>query len=249
MEYSVEELSKLSGVSVRTLHYYDEIFLLTPMARVGNGRRIYGRDELLRLQEILYFKEMGFSLKKIESILNAKQLSKVEMLTAQKKIIEKEVSRYKKIIQSIEITINHYKGLKMSDKQLVSNFDEFKNKTSDAIKVMEEKFSSETLDAYKAKTQSMSTEELMKYGQKSTELLSRIVNAMKEKLDPASDEVQKLMQDYFDGYLIPPSKEEFQIGRELLMDEQSRWLYATYGPDFPKFLYDATGIFALHHFD
>jgi DNA-binding transcriptional MerR regulator len=56
MKYSVNQVSKLSGVSVRTLHYYDEIGLLKPMGLAKNGYRFYGEEQLLKLQQILFYR-------------------------------------------------------------------------------------------------------------------------------------------------------------------------------------------------
>ena len=60
--YSVKEVAKLSGVSIRTLHYYDKINLLKPLNRTEAGYRYYGEQELLRLQQILFYKELDFDL-------------------------------------------------------------------------------------------------------------------------------------------------------------------------------------------
>ena len=69
-KYSAKELSNLAGVSVRTLHYYDEIGLLKPAIRTEAKYRWYGEEELLKLQQILFYKELDFSLKEIIAILN-----------------------------------------------------------------------------------------------------------------------------------------------------------------------------------
>ena len=68
-DYTVKQVAKLSGVSIRTLHHYDEIGLLKP-ARVGaNGYRYCGRDELLRLQQILFHRELGFAVVAVAAII------------------------------------------------------------------------------------------------------------------------------------------------------------------------------------
>lgn len=69
--YSIKKVSELSGVSVRTLHYYDQIGLLKPKQRTEAGYRLYGENELLRLQQILFYRELGFSLKKIGNVIDS----------------------------------------------------------------------------------------------------------------------------------------------------------------------------------
>ena len=70
MEYKVEDICKLVKVSVRTLHYYDEIGLLKPYRRKESGSRIYSEAEVIKLVDIIFFKRLGFNLKKIGSMLN-----------------------------------------------------------------------------------------------------------------------------------------------------------------------------------
>jgi len=68
MPYKINELAKLAGVSVRTLHYYDEIGLLKPSGLMTNGYRYYGKPELMKLQQILFYRELDFPLEKIKEI-------------------------------------------------------------------------------------------------------------------------------------------------------------------------------------
>ena len=74
--HTVKQVARLSGVSVRTLHHYDEIGLLKPACVGANGYRYYGREELLRLQQILFHRELGFSLEEIGRTLDAKGFDK-----------------------------------------------------------------------------------------------------------------------------------------------------------------------------
>ncbi len=68
MVYTVKRLADLAGVSVRTLHYYDELGLLQPRSHSASGYRHYGEEELVRLQQIMFFREMGFSLLEEERV-------------------------------------------------------------------------------------------------------------------------------------------------------------------------------------
>jgi MerR family transcriptional regulator, thiopeptide resistance regulator len=79
--YTVRQLARLSGVSVRTLHHYDEIGLLKP-AFIGENRyRYYGREELLRLQDILFHRELGVPLQEIGRLLGRERRDRVEILS------------------------------------------------------------------------------------------------------------------------------------------------------------------------
>ncbi|MBA4145294.1 MAG: MerR family transcriptional regulator, partial [Cytophaga sp.] len=84
VSYSVKELSEIAGVSVRTLHLYDEIGLLKPSTRTEARYRLYGENELLRLQQILFYKELGISLEEIRSILDDPEFDLLQALESHK---------------------------------------------------------------------------------------------------------------------------------------------------------------------
>jgi len=85
-DMTVKALATLSGVSVRTLHYYDEIDLLKP-DRTSSGYRVYGQDHILRLQQILIQKSLGLSLSSIKSSLDDPQFDNVRELQSQKQVL------------------------------------------------------------------------------------------------------------------------------------------------------------------
>ncbi|MEM6346084.1 MAG: MerR family transcriptional regulator [Bacteroidota bacterium] len=108
--YSVKELAVLSGVSIRTLHYYDKIGLLKPAARTEAAYRYYEEEELLRLQQILFYKELDFSLQEIKDILDDPDFDLLEALHKHKKLLAKRQKRIKTLITTLNNTINHLKS-------------------------------------------------------------------------------------------------------------------------------------------
>ena len=109
-DYTVKQLAELSGVSVRALHHYDEIGLLKP-AHVGpNGYRYYRREELLRLQQILFHRELGFSLDEIGKLLDAPDFDQASALRAHRKRLDDEIDRFKRLIQSIDASLTELQG-------------------------------------------------------------------------------------------------------------------------------------------
>ena len=76
MAYTVKQLAVMSGVSVRTLHFYDEMALLKPAYTKANGYRVYEEPQLLMLQQILFYRELGFELKCINEILCQRKFEK-----------------------------------------------------------------------------------------------------------------------------------------------------------------------------
>ena len=123
MTYTVKKLAQLSGVSIRTLHYYDEIGLLKPTYHGANGYRYYEESELLRLQQILFFRELGFDLKQIEKVLNRGDFDKLKALSSHRQVLEKDLERTRRLIKTIDKTIEHLKGkTKMKDKDIFDGF-------------------------------------------------------------------------------------------------------------------------------
>src|SRR3981189_3367262 len=108
--YTVSQVARLSGVSVRTLHHYDEIGLLKPASVGANGYRYYGREELLRLQQILFHRELGFSLEEIGRTLDAKGFDKVAALKAHRQKLEAATRRYRRLMRTIDETLAALEG-------------------------------------------------------------------------------------------------------------------------------------------
>src|SRR5829696_4149287 len=104
MAYTVKQVSALSGVSVRTLHFYDETGLLKPAFVGANGYRFYEEPQLLTLQQILFYRELGFELKQIKRILGRRDFEKIAALQSHRKILEKNLTRTRTLIETIEKT-------------------------------------------------------------------------------------------------------------------------------------------------
>src|SRR6476619_7028452 len=90
MAYTVQQVAAMSGVSVRTLHFYDEVGLLKPAYVGANGYRFYEEPQLLTLQQILFYRELGFELKQIKRILGRADFEKMKERIAQSKIKVKD---------------------------------------------------------------------------------------------------------------------------------------------------------------
>src|SRR6185436_17572760 len=117
--YTVKQVAKLSGVSVRTLHHYDEVGLVKPDSVGANGYRYYGQDELLRLQQILFHRELGFPLEEIRQVLDAPDFDRMAALKAHRARIEAETRRYRRLVKTIEATLAELEGERqMDDKDL-----------------------------------------------------------------------------------------------------------------------------------
>src|ERR1041384_1006625 len=112
MAYTVKKLAAISGVSVRTLHFYDEVGLLNPAYHGANGYRYYEEPQLLALQQILFYRELGFELKQIKRILGRADFEIIDALRSHRKILQKNLTGTRRLIETIDKTINHLKGKK-----------------------------------------------------------------------------------------------------------------------------------------
>lgn len=125
--YTVKQMAKLSGVSVRALHHYDGIGLLKPAAIGENGYRYYGREELLRLQQILFHRELGLALEEIRALLDDPRFDRLAALTAHRGKLESERERFRHLIATIDSTIAQINGERdMADKDLYQGFSQEK---------------------------------------------------------------------------------------------------------------------------
>lgn len=107
---TVRQVAKISGVSVRALHHYDEIDLLKPASIGRNGYRYYGREELLRLQQILIHRELDIPLGQIRTILDDPAFDQLEALQQQRKRLAAEARRYAQLVRTIDRTIADLNG-------------------------------------------------------------------------------------------------------------------------------------------
>lgn len=107
MSYTVKKLSKLLGVTVRTLHFYEELGILKPAYYGSNGYRYYEEKELVQLQQILFFKELGFSLKQIKKVLGRSDFDRLAALHSHRKSLSQEWEKLGQLLEVIDKTIDH----------------------------------------------------------------------------------------------------------------------------------------------
>lgn len=121
--YTIKQLSDLAGVTVRTLHYYDEIGLIKP-TRVGENRyRYYDDEAVFRLQQILLYREMALDLMKIKEIIDDPHFDLVTALQTHRQTLQKEIERLKTLIKTLDTTILHLVGeLEMSKDKIFEGF-------------------------------------------------------------------------------------------------------------------------------
>ena len=123
--YTIKEIADLAGVTTRTLRYYDQLGLIIPAEIGENGYRYYDHENLLRLQQVLFFREMDFALKDIQFILSRPDFNLKTALEKHRESLINQKNRISRLLETIENTMDSLKGeKKMSDKDYFSGFDE-----------------------------------------------------------------------------------------------------------------------------
>ncbi|MEU9072531.1 MerR family transcriptional regulator [Streptomyces sp. NPDC048109] len=105
MSYSVGQVSTFAGVTVRTLHHYDKAGLLSPSDRSHAGYRLYNEADLVRLQQILFYRELGFPLDEIAAIFKDPQVNPLERLRARQRELNEEIARLQRLAEVAERAI------------------------------------------------------------------------------------------------------------------------------------------------
>ena len=153
MKMPIKEFARLSGVSVRTLHYYDQIGLLRPAAvDAQTGYRFYDEDSLLRMQEVLFYRELDFPLKSIAEILASPHYNKEEALEEQRKLLTLKKERLERLIDAIDGALKGENVMKAFDN---SKMDQYLSKAkerwelTEAWREFEEKCAGRSADAQK----------------------------------------------------------------------------------------------------
>ncbi len=124
--HTVSEVARLAGVSVRTLHHYDEIGLLEPSARSDAGYRLYGPDDLSRLQEILLFRELEIPLEDIAVLLSGGAFDRQAALELQREMLHQKAARTEALLASVDRAINAERtGVRMTKEEMFEVFGDF----------------------------------------------------------------------------------------------------------------------------
>ncbi|WP_301108559.1 MerR family transcriptional regulator [Sporosarcina sp.] len=124
----VKEVAEMTGVSIRTLHHYDDIGLLIPDEVTEAGYRLYSNENLADLQQILFFRELGFSLKQIKELLQSPAFERVEALELQRNMLLQKKTQLEVMLHTIDRTIQSEKGEDMmTNEEKFKGFDFRKN--------------------------------------------------------------------------------------------------------------------------
>jgi len=235
MMYSVKQLARLAGVSVRTLHYYDHIGLLKPSSYGENGYRYYDESSVILLQQILFFRELGFALDEIRTIVGQPGFNVRRALEEHRVLLTKRADRIAELLKTVDKTIRKIEGeIDMDIKEYYQGF-------SDA---QIEEYRKEARQRWGEDIVRDSESRVLKMGkQRMTELQSEggaIFQTLAELMPKgaASPEVQEQVAkwrgwlEHFSAY-----SDEAVLGLARMYSEDSRFaaFFEKYHPDMPAF--------------
>lgn len=175
MSYTVNEVAKLSGVTIKTLYHYHKIGLLMPESIAENGYRYYGDKELNRLQQILFYRELEFSLEDVKNALD-NESDRLNCLRKQYLLLKVKEQRLTQILRTLEKTIQHEeKGVPMSKEKMFNglNKKEWEEAITGQNKHLQEKY------AYKIDTSKIDVEVMNKKANEAAEFMSFMATSLK----------------------------------------------------------------------
>lgn len=246
-QYTVKKLATLAGVSIKTLHHYDKIGLLQPSVRTENNYRLYGELELLRLQHILFYRELYFPLKEITEILDDPNFDRQKALKAQKEALLSKRARIGILVKTIDNTLLNLKTRKMmTAKELYEGFLKGKEYRMDAQRKWKKEV--EQSEVYLQKKSKSEFERLKNDFEACTEKLTK----MREKA-PTSETVQVAIQEHYQfirefwgtvNESDSQSEAYASLGELYVSDGRYTKINGAPSPDFAIFMRDAMKYFA-----
>ena len=195
MEYSIQKLAALSGVTTRTLRYYDQIGLLKPLRVSSSGYRIYGPEQVDQLQQILFYRELGVSLEEIDRILSQPNYDRRRALENHRQALLAQRQQLDLLIENLTKTIEQEDGQRiMSDKEKFAGFMRQKVEENEAKYGSEirAKYGDKIIDESNAKMRGMSQGQYDAMEQMAREIHDSLEQAVKASLDPAGEEGKRL---------------------------------------------------------
>lgn len=249
MEYTVQKLGQLAGISTRTLRYYHEIGLLKPTRINSSGYRIYGETEVDRLQQILFYRELGVNLESIKDIMTSPTFDRTNALREHRvKLLEKR-AQLDALINNVDNTIRQTeRKISMADKD---KFEGFKQKLVDDNekkygKEIRKKYGEETINKSNTKVKGMTEEQFAKVQKLEEQLFFNLKSAM-DTGDPAGELAQKvaiLHKQWLCFYWDQYSKEAHAgLAEMYVTDERFTAYYDKLQPGATVFLRDAITIY------
>ncbi|NCC87510.1 MAG: MerR family transcriptional regulator [Clostridia bacterium] len=235
---SVGKVSKLTGVSVRTLHYYDEIGLLCPSEISDAGYRFYDDADVEFLQQIMFYRELEFTLEEIAQILSSSNYDKIQALQNQKHLLGLKQKRLKKLINLIDKTLKGESTMSFKEFDM-SQMEKAKKEFAEEVK---EKWGNTSAYAEsEQRTKNYGSKEWTKINEKSSKIFLWFAqNTDKNSSEPEVLEMVKTWQDYITNNFYKCTNEIlFSLADMYVYDERFKNNIDQFGEGTAQFMRDA----------
>lgn len=235
--YTVRQVADLAGITPRTLHHYDSIGLFKPSFVAENGYRYYSEESLLQLQQILFFRELGFDLDHIRRLMGKKDFSVVQALKSHRSVLLRRIERLSRLLETVDKTIAHHQGgRKMTSNELfVGLSDQEKAYAEEAIEKWDPEIVKESYRRY-----ALLTDQEKRVIQEATERLNREWVSL-IGTDPHGQPARVLVERWTKTIEIfwKPTTEGFiGLARMYVEDARFKVHYDQYDPRLALFIFD-----------
>ena len=247
LRYSVKQLSALAGVSIRTLHHYDQIGLLKPAERAESRYRYYYKEELYRLQQILFYRELDYSLGEIKNILDDPAFDLKASLQSHRAQLIHRIGRTQRLLETIDKTIVQLENETdmISDKEMYEGFSQTEAEQMRAE--ARENWGDAEVSAAEQNIKNLGKGQWKQVQQQADDICKQLARLMQK--DPADTAVQEQVALYHQ-YLCTfyeVSEERYRaLGQMYVTDERFTAHYEKYGQGLALFLNNAIQVFCDH---
>jgi MerR family transcriptional regulator, thiopeptide resistance regulator len=241
--YTVKQLSTLAGVTPRTLHHYDEIGLLKPESVGENGYRYYGEKSMLRLQQILFYRELDMPLDEIKKIMGRRDFDVLAALESHKLDLQKRISRLEHLIETVDKTILHLKGENtMSPKGLFEGFSEEEQERY--AKDAEQLYDPETVRESNRKWKAYSAEKKQAIMAEGNQVYLDMIAAMPKGADsPEAQAIVERWRKHMDYFWTPKLEQLSALATGYVEDPKFKANFDKMHPQLAEFMRDAVRVY------
>ncbi|MGX6445696.1 MerR family transcriptional regulator [Neobacillus sp. K501] len=193
MKFTVKELSQIAKITIKTLHHYHKIGLLIPQEVSDAGYRYYGPEELKRLQEILFYKELDFPLVEIKKLLDD-STNRTSTLEQQQTLFEKKIEKYQQLIYTLKVSLDYTKkGERMDNKLMFNGFEteeDWKNSLAEQNKHLKEEYH------FEIDTTSVNVDEMNRLAVEAKNYLDGMAEFLRNRVKYDDTEVQAFVKEH-----------------------------------------------------
>ncbi|MBN2240346.1 MAG: MerR family transcriptional regulator [Dehalococcoidales bacterium] len=233
---TVKKLADYAGVSVRTLHYYDQIGLLKPVSRTSKGYRYYGMDAVAALQQILFFRELQFSLEEIKSILTRPDFDMLEALNHHKTLLSKKKKRINELLATLDATIESKKEEMEMD--ITEYYRGFSNEKIEAYREeVRQRWGKETLAESEARILNMGKKTFIDIQAEGGQIFKTIYSNMSLGYKSAFIQEQvELWRQWLEHFHHYTDEEVLGLGKAYSQNTEFALFFHQYDENLPEFL-------------